>query len=199
MSRYSSNNTQSILVSTPQTFSSLVFRRKVYCSQYSNQFTCSAKRVRACLVAQHVIYITFGDHSSTTAVLLLQMCGSLDDCDSDLLSDSDDGFNLSAGVLGCPSNPLCSGNIVQNALEGPSTHDEINDYMLNTDDDNDTGDCSQIECKWNCGSAISEPRSRTTDALATVAPRQDTTLCVHQGNAVGSAHCIDNFFIAYIS
>lgn len=129
------------------------------------------------------------------------MCGSLDDCDSfsDFLSDSGDDFNLSAGFLGFISNPLCSGSIVQNALEGPSTHDEINDYMLNTDDDDDTGDCSQFECKWNCGSAISELRSRTTDALATVAPRQDTTLCVHHGKAVGSAHCIDNVSIAYIS
>jgi hypothetical protein len=132
------------------------------------------------------------------------MCASLDDCDSfsDLLSDSDDDFNLSVGVLGSLSNSLRTGNTLQNALEfqlGPPTHNEMNDYMLNTDDDDDTGGYSQIECKRNCGSAISEPHSRTTDALATVAPRQDTTLCVYHGKVVGSAHCIGNFYIAYIS
>ena len=130
------------------------------------------------------------------------MCGSLDDCDSfsDLLYDSDDDFNLSAGVLGSLSNSLRTGNALE-FQQGPTTHDEINDYMLNTDDDDDPGGCSQVECKWNCGSAISEPRSRTTDALATVAPtrRQDTTLCVHHGKAVGSARCIGNFSIAFIS
>ncbi|KAN0129228.1 Spo11/DNA topoisomerase VI subunit A [Lactarius tabidus] len=109
------------------------------------------------------------------------MCASLDDYDSfsDLLSDSDDDFNLSAGVLGSLSNSLRTGNTLQNALEfqlGPAAHNEMNDYMLNTDDDDDTSGYSQVECKWNCDSAISEPRSRTTDALATVAPRQDTTL-----------------------
>jgi hypothetical protein len=112
------------------------------------------------------------------------MCGSLDDCDSfsDLLSDSDDDFNLSAGVLGSLSNSLRTGSTLQNALEfqlGPATHDEMNDYMLNTDDDDDTGGYSQIEFKRNCGSAISEPRSRATDALATVAPSR-TQLCAYR-------------------
>jgi hypothetical protein len=129
------------------------------------------------------------------------MCASLDDCDfsSDLLSDSDDDFDLSAGALGSLSNSLRTGSTLQNALLGPATHDEMNDYMLNMDDDDDTGGYSQIESKWSCGSAISELRSRTTDALATVAPREDTTLCVHHEKTVGSAHCIGIFSIAYIS
>lgn len=157
---------------------------------------------RARLIAQHVINVTL---LATTASLfalslLLQMCGSLDDCDSfsDLLFDSDDDFKISAG--GCLANPLRSGSTMQNALEfqlRPSTHDEINDYMLSTDDGDDTGGCSPIECNWNCGSAISEPRSRTTNSLATVT--QDTTLCVHHRKTVRSAHRIGNFSIAYIS
>ncbi len=127
------------------------------------------------------------------------MCGSLDDCDSfsDLLSDSDDGFNLSAGVLGSLPNSPPIRSTLQNALEsqlGPATHDEIYDYMLSTDDA-DTDGCSQIECEWKCGSAISESRSRATDAPAM---GEDTTLCVPgHGKVVGSAQCIGNFSIAY--
>lgn len=91
------------------------------------------------------------------------MCNSLDDYDSfsDLLSGSDDDFDLSAGVLGALSNSLRTRSTLQNALEfqlGPAMHDEINDYMLNMDDA-DTGGYSHIECKSNCGPPISELRS----------------------------------------
>ncbi|KAH9176657.1 Spo11/DNA topoisomerase VI subunit A [Lactarius sanguifluus] len=107
------------------------------------------------------------------------MCGSLDDCDpfSDLLSGSDDGFDLSAGVLGSPPNSPPTRNTLQNELEsqpGPATYDEIYDYMLSTNDDDIDG-CSQIGCEWNCGPAISESRSSATDGPATVALGQDTT------------------------
>ncbi|KAH9057321.1 Spo11/DNA topoisomerase VI subunit A [Lactarius vividus] len=107
------------------------------------------------------------------------MCGSLDDCDSfsDLLSDSDDGSNLYAGVLGSLSNSPPTRNTLQNELDsqlGPATYDEIYDYTLSTNDD-DIDDCSPIECEWNCGPAISESRSSTTNGPATVALGQDTT------------------------
>jgi hypothetical protein len=133
--------------------------------------------------------------------LLLKMCGSLDDCHSftDLLSDSDDDFNLSAGVLGSLSNSPLTRSTSQNASEfqlGPATYDEINDYMLNTDDA-DTGCFSQIEFEWECGSAVSESRSRATDAPATVALEQDAMCVSGHDKAVSSAQCVGNFSIAY--
>jgi hypothetical protein len=130
------------------------------------------------------------------------MCGSLDDCDAflDLLSGSDDDVNLSASVLGSLSNSRTLSTL-QNALSEfqlwPATHDELDDHMLNTDDVDASG-YSQIKFKWNCGPSISELRSRATDTPATVALKQDTTLCVGHGKAVGFAQCIGFFFIAYI-
>ncbi|KAH9040040.1 Spo11/DNA topoisomerase VI subunit A [Lactarius pseudohatsudake] len=107
------------------------------------------------------------------------MCGSLEDCDpfSDLLSGSDDGFDLCAGVLGSLANSPPTRNTSQNALEsqlGPATYDEIYDYMLGTNDDDIDG-FSQIGCEWSCGPAIFESRSSATDSPATVALGQDTT------------------------
>ena len=135
---------------------------------------------------------------------LLKMCGSLDDCDSftDLLSDSDDDFNLSAGVRGSLSKSPPTWNTSQSASEsqlGPATYDEINDYMLNTDGA-DTDCFSQIEFERECGSAVSESCScsRATDAPATVALEQDATICVPgHDKAVDSAQCVGHFSIAY--
>lgn len=130
------------------------------------------------------------------------MCGSLNDHDAflDLLSGSDDEFDLSASVLGPLSNSRTRSTL-QSALHfqlGHATHDELDDNMLNTDDV-DTGGYPQIKCKWNCGPSISELRSRANDAPATVALEQDTTLCVGHGKAVSFAQCIGNhFFIAYM-
>ena len=123
------------------------------------------------------------------------MCGSLDDCDSfsDLLSDSDDDFNLSAGS---PPTQSTSQDPSEFQL-GPAMYGEINGYMLNVDD-SDTDCFSETKLEWECGSASFEPRSRTTDATATVVLEQDTTMCVpSNGEAVSSAHCIGKFSIAY--
>ncbi|KAF8271257.1 Spo11/DNA topoisomerase VI subunit A [Lactarius quietus] len=108
------------------------------------------------------------------------MCGSQDDCDSfsDLLSDSDDDFNLSAGVLASLPNSLRTRSTLQNAFEfqlGPATHDGINDYMLNTDDDN-TGCCSQIESKWTVDQQ-SPSRVRGRPTLQPRRPWSKTQLC----------------------
>ena len=133
------------------------------------------------------------------------MCGSLNDHDAflDLLSGSDDEFDLSASVLGPLSNSRTRSTLQsakQSALHfqlGHATHDELDDNMLNTDDV-DTGGYPQIKCKWNCGPSISELRSRANDAPATVALEQDTTLCVGHGKAVGLLSASEIIFSSHI-